>query len=457
MAKVTLLTDFGSTYTKLTAVDLDSERTVGFARVPTTVRTGLPDGLSDGLSELKKQGVTTIAARLACSSAAGGLKMAVSGLMPELTVEAARRAALGAGAKVWRVYSHELTRADIAELNAAPPDIFLLTGGTDGGNKANILKNAGMLSRHAARPFPVVLAGNRAAADEAADLLRAFSPVVCPNVMPTLGVLAAEPVQAAIRTIFLKHIVRAKGLQDVASELNAPLIPTPSAVLAGMTLLADGTDALPGLGGSAGVDIGGATTDVYSICTGDPSEANITLRGLPEPYAKRTVEGDIGLRFSCRGIVSAAGEADIMRHSGLSAEALQTGLSQRENDPGWLAAAGSDLQLDKTLAYFALAIALRRHAGQLESVYTPLGQTFVQTGKDLRPLRHVLLTGGPLIAWHDAGALLAAALRDPGSSLLPRSPAVLLDREYRFSALGLLATWQPDVALRMMLKEFSYE
>lgn len=457
MTSVALLTDFGSTYTKLTAVDLGSGRIIGRTRVPTTVRTHLADGLAAGEAELAAQGVGTITKRLACSSAAGGLKMAVSGLMPELTVEAATRAALGAGAKVWRVFSHEMTNADAALLNESPPDIFLLTGGTDGGNKENILANAALLKKELTRRFPIVIAGNRVAADEAAALLADFNPLVCPNVMPSLGTLQVEPVQAAIRRIFLDHIVKAKGLDDVAASLEAPLIPTPAAVLTAVRLLAEGVGGKGGIGDLTAVDVGGATTDVYSIGQGLPSESNITPRGLPEPFAKRTVEGDIGMRYSCRGVVAAAGERFVKARVQLSDEALEAGLLQRESEAEWLPQTASDAALDKALAYSAMHTALRRHAGRLETVYTPLGQTFVQTGKDLRPFGHLVLTGGPLVGHADIAALAREALDNPGNALLPRRPQVLVDRNYVLSALGLLASWQPELALNMILKELNHE
>lgn len=453
MADVALLCDFGSTYTKLTAVDLSDEAIVAATRVPTTVTTHLADGLRAGEVELKRQGIHEFSHRLACSSAAGGLKMAVSGLMPELTVEAATRAALGAGAKIWRVYSHEMTEDDVVALNDSPPDIFLLTGGTDGGNKENILANAALLARHLTVEFPIVIAGNRVAAKEAASRLQRFHPVVCGNVMPRLGVLEVEQVQEAIRGVFLKHIVNAKGLHDVASELVAPLIPTPSAVLTAIRLLARGDATTAGMGDIMAADIGGATTDLYSIGEGLPTEAAATLRGLPEPYAKRTVEGDIGMRYSCRGVVEAVGEAVFCADLDLDAAALEKALLQREDDVEWLAETSADKAFDQTLAAHALRVAFMRHAGQLETVYTPVGKSYVQTGKDLRPIQHVIFTGGPLVASHDPQALLRTSLQTPANHLLPLQATALVDRRYTLSALGLLATWQPEKALRMIQKE----
>ena len=159
-----LLIDFGSTYTKLTAVDLDAEALLGTAASYTTVQTDINDGLRLGLERLEeKTGKLAFSDTFACSSAAGGLRMMTSGLVPELTSEAAKLASLGAGAKIAGLYSFQLTEDDLEDIRSAKPDIFLLVGGTDGGNQECILYNAKML---ASLPpdFPIVIAGNRSAA-----------------------------------------------------------------------------------------------------------------------------------------------------------------------------------------------------------------------------------------------------------------------------------------------------
>ena len=133
--KSVLLIDFGSTYTKLTAVDVENACLLGTANAYTTVQTDINEGLQKALAELEEKiGCLQYDAWYACSSAAGGLRMATSGLVPELTGEAAKLASLGAGAKVERVYAFQLTQDDLEEICCAKPDIFLLVGGTDGGN-----------------------------------------------------------------------------------------------------------------------------------------------------------------------------------------------------------------------------------------------------------------------------------------------------------------------------------
>ena len=260
--KPVLLIDFGSTYTKLTAVDVESETLLGTAAAYTTVQTDINDGLTEGLAKLEKiTGKITYDECYACSSAAGGLRMVTSGLVPELTGEAAKLASLGAGAKVVGIYAFQLTEDDLQDIIASKPDIFLLVGGTDGGNTECILHNAKMLA--SIKPqFPVVIAGNRSAARECERILSGCDVYVCPNVMPKFGVLKIEETQKQIRDIFLNRIVQAKGLSKAAELLSDIMMPTPSAVLQAMSLLAQGCEGEPGIGELVAVDVGGATTDV---------------------------------------------------------------------------------------------------------------------------------------------------------------------------------------------------
>ena len=169
--KNVLLIDFGSTYTKVTAVDAEQGTLLGTADSYTTIETDVGEGLEKALARLhEKTGPLEYSARYACSSAAGGLRMVTSGLVPELTAEAAYQASLGAGAKVIKVYSFQLTEDDVAEVLKINPDIFLLVGGTDGGNTECILHNARMLAE-AEFDFPVIIAGNRTAARECERIL----------------------------------------------------------------------------------------------------------------------------------------------------------------------------------------------------------------------------------------------------------------------------------------------
>ncbi len=457
--KPILLIDFGSTYTKLTAVDVDAECILGTAASYTTVQTDINDGLENGLRLLEeKVGKLEYDACYACSSAAGGLRMVTSGLVPELTGEAAKQASLGAGAKTVGVYAFQLTEDDIDEIKNAKPDIFLLVGGTDGGNTECILHNAKMLA--AMKPeFPIVIAGNRTAARECERILAGCEVYVCPNVMPKFGVLQVEPAQQKIREIFLSRIVTAKGLSRVSTLLSDILMPTPSAVMQAMKLLAGGCEGESGIGDLVAVDVGGATTDIYSLADGMPEHMNTVFKGLPEPYAKRTVEGDIGMRYSVQGIVDAAGVRQISKLSGLTEERVTELVEFLKANTDSVPNGDAELEaLDFALAGSAIREAVARHAGTLTETYTLMGQTYIQEGKNLTGVKQILVTGGSLIHTKRTAEIASHALysmADP-MSLRPREADIWVDRTYIVAAMGLLSSYYPQTALKILKKELEH-
>jgi uncharacterized protein (TIGR01319 family) len=454
--KPVLLIDFGSTYTKVTAVDLDNEQLLGTASSYTTVQTDINEGLNDAIKLLEeKTGKLDFAERFACSSAAGGLRMITSGLVPELTAEAAKVASLGAGAKIIKVFSFQLTEDDIEDIQKENPDIFLLVGGTDGGNTECILHNAKMLAS-IPNDFPIVIAGNRSAVRECQRILAGHQVYVCENVMPKFGVLNAEPTQKQIREIFLHRIIQAKGMTKAAALISGIMMPTPSAVMKAMQLLAEGYEDEPGIGDLIGVDVGGATTDVYSIADGMPERMNTVYKGLPEPYVKRTVEGDIGMRYSIAGIVEAAGVKRISQLSGLTVQKVEELIDYLAINTDVLPNGDHELEmLDYALASLAIETAVTRHAGTMEEAYTLMGLTYVQSGKDLTRVKQIVVTGGSLIHTKRTSAIAAHALYNEKNpmSLKPKNAEIWIDRSYILAAMGLLSQHYPKTALRIMKKE----
>lgn len=454
-----LLIDFGSTYTKVTAVDTEAEVLLGTAAAYTTVQTDINEGLSHALEKLEAQtGKLDFAARYACSSAAGGLRMIASGLVPELTSEAAKQASLGAGAKIVKVYSFELTEDDIEEIDRLRPDIFLLVGGTDGGNSDCIRHNAQMLAACKA-DFPVIIAGNRTAARACQRSLEGRQTFICENVMPKFGVLNIQPAQECIRALFLNRIIQAKGLSHASKLISGILMPTPSAMMRAMQLLAEGCEGEAGIGELMALDVGGATTDVYSIADGMPKEGGTVYKGLPEPYVKRTVEGDIGMRYSIGGIVEAASLKKVASLAGLTPERAQALIDDLAEHTEKVPDSEETERLDFALACCACETAARRHAGYMEETYNMTGKVFVQTGKDLRTVRQMVVTGGSMIHTKRTGEIASHAFYDPADpmSLRPIKARVLVDRRYILAAMGLLSEYEPQTALRIMKKELKPE
>ena len=450
-----LLVDFGSTYTKVTAVDLEREELLGHAQSWTTVDTDINEGLEKAVAKLEEiTGKLEYEAAYACSSAAGGLRMLVSGLVPALTAEAARRASLGAGAKIVKTYSYGLTEEDGEDIVAQQPDIFLLAGGIDGGNTDCIIGNAKVLAA-AGGDFPILIAGNRNAAAECERILAGREIYRCENVMPRLGELRVEGVQERIREVFLRKIVQAKGLDKAQRLLDGVAMPTPAAVMEAIRLLSEGTENEKGIGDLIAVDVGGATTDVYSVARGEPTRANTIMKGLPEPYLKRTVEGDIGMRYSVHGIMDAATPEGLAMLAGMDTAEVRRRCDELRAHTDAVPQNEADRDMDYALASAAVSTGVTRHAGRVEETFTALGRTWLQTGKDLGDVERIVLTGGSLIHTDRAREIASHAMLNHGDpmALRPKRAEVLVDRKYILAAMGLLSQHEADIALRIMKKE----
>ncbi|MDO5690247.1 MAG: methylaspartate mutase accessory protein GlmL [Tissierellia bacterium] len=453
---VYLFVDFGSTNTKVTLIDIEREEIFATAKAYTTVETDVMIGFRNAMQQIQEVYGTDfhIKQSLACSSAAGGLKMIAIGLVPELTSEAAKRAALGAGAKMIGTYSHNINKSETREIINSNADMILLAGGTNGGNSECILHNAERLAEFGVQ-VPVVVAGNKSALDDIEEIFEGkVDYYVAENVMPKLNQLNVESARETIRTIFMKNIIKAKGMTHVMEELSGIVMPTPAAVLTAAQVLSRGTDDEDGMGDLAIIDIGGATTDVHSIAEGAPSKPSVFLRGLEEPLAKRTVEGDLGMRYSIPSVVEVAGKRMLRSYLGGAEYDIDEEIQKRNSNPSFIAETDRDLTFDLAIAKICSRISMLRHAGEVEQVYSPTGLMYQQTGKDLMDLPVVIGTGGILVYSEAPQEILEASkftMEEP-QSLKPRRPKFYLDQKYVLSAMGLLATINPDMAVRMMKK-----
>lgn len=459
-----LLVDFGSTYTKVMAVNLDSETVLGRAQSPTTIDTDIMIGLNLALENLEREcglSPTDFTERYACSSAAGGLKMAAIGLVPALTLEAARRAALGAGAKVVCSYGYEIDEEIIAEIIEKKCDIVMLAGGTDGGNKSVIIHNAEQLAQ-SELDCPILVCGNQGARSAVRRILtdggKRF--YMAENVLPALDQVNPEPAQQHIRDIFIEHIVKAKGLTHAQAYMNKDIIPTPLASLRAAELLSGGTRHEDGIGPLLVVEVGGATTNIHSVASNMPVTSQAIMRGLPETRVKRTVEGDLGIRWNAHTICELTGEDKL----GQILDDLHSVSAERRTQVDFTAYTNylyanvehtpeNDLEyeLDITLAKASVHTAVTRHAGTAHTEQTIKGAVTVQTGKNLRHVATILGTGGIFKYGRDPGRILQSAIFDPREpwSLKPASPKGLIDQSYIMFGIGLLSEDHPDAALRM--------
>jgi uncharacterized protein (TIGR01319 family) len=430
--------DFGSTFTKASLVELEGGRIVAAAEHRTTIETDVLDGYDACLAALVGQDVRAAdAPTLACSSAGGGLRIAVVGNEELVTAEAGRRVALSSGGKVVLVLFGGLTPGRFSELSSSEPDVILLVGGTDGGNSATLEADADFLSRKR-WSGPVVVAGNV----ESQPLVSAFfetsrTPyLLAPNIVPRIGVLAPEGARTAIRELFLTHVIGGKHLSSRDDFLAMVQGATPDVVLTGVELLAEVA------GDTVVVDVGGATTDVHSVVELDPEDAGLGREVVATTRVTRTVEGDLGMRWSAVSTAEAAGRDDL-------AEAAV----RRRDDVGFVPTDDVEADLDEQIAHAAVGLALRRHAGRSKVVVSPEGRVVERSGKDLREVHLLVGSGGVLRHGRPdvADRVFAASVGEvEGGWQLPRRARITVDHQYVLAAAGLLAVEHRDAALRLL-------
>ncbi len=320
---------------------------------------------------------------------------------------------------------------DVRAVRAARPDVVLLVGGTDGGNADVLLHNATRLAR-ARVAAPVVVAGNADVADEVAAALDATGRrfVVTANVLPRIGVIAPGAARAAIREVFLAHVIGGKGLSRGPGFARLVRAATPDAVLRGVEALAAtvGGDVLV-------VDVGGATTDVYSVITPRGEDATLVREVVAPLRHARTVEADLGMRWNAEGVLAAAGRERLPVEEGVRRYAAHVART-----PAHLPRGPEEERAEGELARLAAVVAARRHGRPDTPAASP------------RPLADVALvlgSGGVLRHGDEArrAYVLDGVTGDHGGGWrVPRAPRTAVDTRYLLFAAGLLAETHPDAA-----------
>ena len=429
-----LCLDVGSTWTKAALVSVDGA-VLATAQHPTT-----PPEVLTGIAAVTDDVRGHDATVLACSSAGGGLRLAVVGQEKLVSVEAGYRVALSAGAKVVHVSAGPLDGAGVRALRASRPDVLLLTGGTDGGDTRVLLHNARRLAGNRIA-CPIVLAGNTAAQPEAEAELQAThrTVVVADNVLPDVGELAPAPARAAIRSVFLDHVIGGKGLSRGPRFRRLVRSVTPDAVLTGVRRLTQGEITEHAV---LVIDVGGATTDVYSSTT----ETEPERHAVALPPDRRTVEGDIGMRWSAQGVLAEAVAERLVTDD--QAAALAEPVRYRAEHVDAIPQPDDDsaIDTDTTLAGLAAVIAARRHLRLVDGRLGPRGAGLL------------ILSGGVFRhADPDRLARVTETLRaDPGLRPVLREADIVVDRRYVLAPAGLLAdAGHADTADALLRGEFT--
>lgn len=452
MEKV-LVAEIGSTTTVVNAfgdLDTNNPRLLGQGLSPTTVLDGdVGIGLRRAVADLEKAigsvGSLSDLPVYATSSAAGGLKMTVHGLVPDMTARAAREAALGAGAVVRYQTAGELAEEDWEEILRIRPNIMLLAGGVDHGDRRVVLENAKKLAAWFSQVswrIPIIYAGNvTATAGVQKALAQANLDVrVVPNVYPDIDQLNIEPTRRAIQEVFEQHITEAPGMQGIRDIVNGRIMPTPGAVMQAAQLIYDE------VGDVLVFDVGGATTDVHSITLG--AEENQKLALGPEPLAKRTVEGDLGVYINAKILVELMGKEKILEHHG---QDWSKYLKPVPETP-------EEMALSTELTAEAVRIALLRHSGRYRHYYGTSGRVTRVDGRDLTRIRWIVGTGGALTRLPNGLEMMRESLQQAGDALLPKQGvALMLDKDYIMASLGVLTTTFHQGAWQLLRQSLGVE
>lgn len=447
-----LVAEIGSTTTLVNAfagINTDEPRFIGQGQAPTSVLEGdVRIGLEGAVEDLKNRlGLDKIeyGEMLATSSAAGGLRMCVHGLVYDMTVKAAQAAALGAGAIVTMATAGKMSEYDIEDLVASRPNLILLAGGTDYGERGTALYNAARIAETRLKA-PVIYAGNVQNQRAVMDIFKkaGVSCTVTENVYPKLDKLNIEPARKIIHKVFEEHIIKAPGMEHIRDMVTGSIMPTPGAVMEAVQLIYNE------IGDVVAVDIGGATTDVHSV-TGGSEEIGILMTS-PEPFAKRTVEGDLGLYVNAKNLIERIGESALQNELGIDMEAVMANYLPIPKTEG-------QFKLTERLCREAGLVALERHAGALRYIYTPSGRKTVAEGKDLTAVKTIIGTGGALTRLPHREQLLRA-LADcnaTGMMLYPKPSKIrlLFDDDYIMASLGVMSKHYPEAALKLMKRSLN--
>jgi uncharacterized protein (TIGR01319 family) len=457
--RVAILADFGSTFTKVMAVDLAEAAVVGRAQEPTSLGGEILDGYENAVrSALRDIGrPADVRFEAAASSAGGGLRMVAVGLEHSLTTAAATTAALNAGARLAGVLTGRLAERDARRLAALAPEIVLFAGGTDGGQERLVIENATALADSVAGAH-VVVACNKAIAKGVGAIFEgsARSVQAVPNVLPEIGVTSVDDARDAVSRLFIGEVIAGKKLSGSPRFARLVRMATPDAVLRA-AVLAAGIHSGPAGDGILVTDVGGATTDVYSVLQRSPVSGFGTRRqGFARAPSIRTVEGDLGLRSNAPGVLQADGRW-LERQVG-AGPWLADACERRSARPAAVFPAGRERALDEHLAVSCMLRALERHCGTRGIQPGVAGRpALVEQGPNLTGCR-VLVAGGGIVRQTPGDRLVRQALaRLPASALAPRRCRVIVDRRYVLAAAGLLARAQPQIAKALLSRELREE
>ncbi|WP_066505021.1 GlmL-related ornithine degradation protein [Abyssisolibacter fermentans] len=446
-----LIAEIGSTTTVVNAFNGVKEGNeiefLGQGQAPTSVQEGdVNIGLKGAVESLKQYldvDVLEYDEMFATSSAAGGLRMTVHGLVYDMTVRAAKEAALGAGANIHLVTAGKLRRTDLKKIKNIKPNIILLAGGVDYGERDTAIHNAELI-RELDLDVPLIYAGNIENKEEIKEIFADSKAklYLVENVYPKIDQLNIEPTRKVIQDVFEEHITNAPGMSSVRDMVDGPIIPTPGAVLLASKVLKED------MGDLVTIDVGGATTDVHSVTEGSEEINRILIS--PEPVAKRTVEGDLGVYVNMRNIVDLIGIQELADRMSIYKNELEEIIENHKPIPK------SDIEkrFVEELTLEAVLTAVQRHAGKLRNLFGPSGKSTLAEGKDLTKVKYIIGTGGALTRLAKSKEIMSMiAKNNKGDGLFPtREAKILIDNYYIMASLGVLSKKYPEAGVALLKK-----
>ncbi|MEG1410512.1 MAG: GlmL-related ornithine degradation protein [Terrisporobacter sp.] len=449
-----LVAEIGSTTTVVNAfnnINGEDPEFLGQGQSPTTVfeggdvRNGLSGAIKDLASNLKVDEIK-YKDMFATSSAAGGLKMTVHGLVYDMTAKAAKEAALGAGAVIKQVTSGKIKRTDLKKIKEIKPNIILIAGGVDYGERDTAIYNAEMISS-LNLGVPVIYAGNVENQEEIKLIFEDsnYELYIAENVYPKIDLLNIEPTRKIIQDVFEEHITKAPGMKYIKDMVNENITPTPGSVMEASKLL------YKNIGDLVTLDVGGATTDVHSVAEGSEFINKILVN--PEPVAKRSVEGDLGVYVNMNNIVEVIGKENLKDELSIDIDFIMT------NYPP-IPKSKEEILFVERLTKEAVIKAILRHVGRIRNIYGTNGKSKIAEGKDLTGVKYIVGTGGALTRLPSRVELLeyVAKYNKNKELLLPKEKTnILIDNDYIMASIGVLSKKYEKASLKLMLKSLNFE
>ncbi|MCK5387868.1 MAG: glutamate mutase L [Candidatus Izimaplasma sp.] len=448
-----LVAEIGSTTTIVNAFNFYNQDPVFLGRgvSNTTVNSDVVKGLQLAIEDLSynlKTDKIEYNEMFASSSAAGGLRMTVHGLVYEMTVRASKEAALNAGANIHLITAKKITINDLEKIKAINPNIILVAGGTDYGEKETALYNIKKVLELDLK-IPIIYAGNIENQDEILDFFKKKNKEdylkIVENVYPRVDFLNILPLRKVIYETFEENIIHAKGMNNIFDMVNQKIMPTPGSVMEATMILHEE------LGNIITIDVGGATTDIHSVSI--PCEDFKEYQD-GEPLSKRTVEGDLGVFINHGNVVSLFHKNEIRNKLNLTTEEY-VNLSKNYS---YIPTSEIQKQFVLELTKKCAQTALDRHVGDLKRVYTSAGLRIIPEGKDLSQVEYILLTGGALINLENTEDIILEYIKKNPTKLLPKkNVAILKDYDYILASVGVLSLKYPEIAIKLLKKSLRIE